>query len=134
MKTKLNALCAGGMLALTLFVTKPAMADEMNKKTVFEFSGPVEIPGKVLAAGKYVFQLADTPSDRNIVQIFAEDSNGRDTLVATLHAIPDYMEDIPDKPTVHFEERRSGEPEAIHSWFYPGDSTGWEFVYSNSAE
>ena len=23
----------------------------------------------------------------------------------------------------------SGSPEAIHSWFYPGDNTGWEFVY-----
>jgi LPXTG-motif cell wall-anchored protein len=30
---------------------------------------------------------------------------------------------------VHFEERHSGAPEAIQSWFYPGDNTGWEFIY-----
>jgi hypothetical protein len=71
----------------------------------------------------------DSDSDRNIVQVFSEDSNGNESLVATLMAIPDYMSETPDNPIVHFEERPSGTPEAIHSWFYPGDNTGWEFVY-----
>jgi hypothetical protein len=43
--------------------------------------------------------------------------------------IPDYISNIPDKPIVRFDERTAGSPEAIHSWFYPGDNTGWEFVY-----
>ena len=100
-----------------------------TRRTEFQFSGPVEIPGKVLAPGKYVFQLVDSESDRNIVQVFSEDSNGKESLVATLLAIPDYMSETPDKPIIHFEERPSGTPEAIHSWFYPGENTGWEFVY-----
>ncbi len=129
MNIKLNALCLGGFLALTSFLAQPVMADEWNKKTEFQFSGPVQIPGKVLAAGKYVFQLVDSDSDRNIVQVFSEDSNGKESLVATLMAIPDYISETPDKPIVHFEERHSGTPEAIHSWFYPGENTGWEFVY-----
>jgi hypothetical protein len=29
-------------------MAQPVMADEWNKKTEFQFSGPVEIPGKVL--------------------------------------------------------------------------------------
>src|SRR5258708_153743 len=129
MKSKLNALCLGAFLALTPFMAQPAFADAWNKKTEFQFSGPVQIPGKVLAAGKYVFQLVDSDSDRNIVQVFSEDSNGRESLVATLMAIPDYTSETPDKPIVHFEERHSGMPEALHSWFYPGENTGWEFVY-----
>src|SRR2546428_8901039 len=129
MNIKLNALCLGGLLALTCFLAQPVLADEWNKKTEFQFSGPVQIPGKVLAAGKYVFQLLDSDSDRNIVQVFLEDSNGNESLVATLMAIPDYISDTPDKAIVHFEERPSGTPEAIHSWYYPGDNTGWEFVY-----
>jgi hypothetical protein len=44
-------------------------------------------------------------------------------------ANPDYMLQTPDKPMIHLEERRSGMPEAIESWYYPGDNTGWEFVY-----
>jgi len=129
MNIKLNALCLGGFLALTSFVAQPAMADEWNKKTDFTFNEPVEIPGKVLAPGKYVFQLADSESDRDIVQVFSEDSKGKDTLVATLMAVPDHIANTPDKPVVQFEERPAGTPEAIHSWFYPGENTGWEFVY-----
>src|ERR1700730_2457910 len=111
MNIKLNALCLGGFLALTSFLAQPVMADEWNKKTEFQFSAPVEIPGKVLAAGKYVFQLADSESDRNIVEVFSEDSNGNERLVATILAMPDYMSTTPDKPIIHFEERPSGTPE-----------------------
>jgi hypothetical protein len=132
MNSKLKAVCLTGSLALSLFVTKPAMADEMNKKMEFQFSKSVQIPGRVLTPGKYVFELANGQSDRNIVQVFSEDSNGNLSLVESVLTIPDYTSNIPDKPIVHFDERPSGTPEAIHSWFYPGDNTGWEFVYPKS--
>jgi hypothetical protein len=129
MKNKLYALCLGGFLTLTSFLGQPAKADEWNKKIEFQFSGEVQIPGKVLPAGKYVFQLLDSQSDRNIVQIFSENSNGKDSLVATLMAIPEVTADTPDKPLVKLDERPTGTPEAIHSYFYPGENTGWEFIY-----
>jgi LPXTG-motif cell wall-anchored protein len=130
MNTRLKTLLLSSSLTLSFFMTTPAMADESNKRTEFEFSAPVEIPGHVLAPGKYVFELLDTASsDRNIVQIFSKDSNGNETLIATISAIPDYTANTPEKAAVHFEERHAGTPEAIHSWFYPGDDTGWEFVY-----
>jgi hypothetical protein len=130
MNSRLKTLFLGATLMLSAFMSRPAMADEWNKRTEFQFSGPVQIPGKVLPAGKYVFQLRDSESDRDIVEVFSEDSNGKDTLVTTLITIPDYMENTPDKAIVHFEERHSGAPEAIHSWFYPGENTGWQFVYT----
>lgn len=129
MNSKLKALCLTGSLALSLFVTKPARADEMNKRTEFQFSESAQIPWRVLTPGKYVFELANDQSDRNIVQVFSEDSNGKLSLVENVLAIRDYTSNIPDKPIVRFDERPSGTPEAIHSWFYPGDNTGWEFVY-----
>jgi LPXTG-motif cell wall-anchored protein len=130
MTSKLNSLYFSASLALSFFVTQPIMADEANKKIEFEFAAPVQIPGHVLAPGKYVFELMDTAfSDRNMVQIFSEDSNGRETLIATIATIPDSTPNTPEKATIHFEERSSGAPEAIHSWYYPGDDTGWEFVY-----
>jgi hypothetical protein len=132
MKIRLTTLYLGGFFALAPFMAQPGMADEWNKRTEFQFSGPVEIPGTVLPAGKYVFQLADSDSNRNIVQVFSEDSSGKDSLVTTVMAVPDYMLNTPDKPIVNFEERSSGTPEAIRSWFYPGENTGWEFVYPKS--
>jgi len=129
MSNRLNAACLGGFLALSFLMTKPVMADQCNKRAEFQFSASVEIPGKVLTPGKYVFELADSPSGRNTVQVFSEDSTGNESLIATILAVPYYTWNTPDKPTVHFEERHSGAPEAIQSWFYPGDNTGWEFIY-----
>jgi len=132
MSINLQAFGLGGFLALATFVAQPVKADDWNKRTEFQFSVPVEVPGRVLPAGKYVFELADNDSDRNVVEVFSEDPGRKLSLVTTLMAIPDYLEQSQDKPVVHFEERVSGSPEAIHSWFYPGEHTGWEFVYPKS--
>jgi len=132
MKIKFNTLCLGVSLALIGAMVTPTKADESNKETKLEFSAPVEVPGRVLAAGKYVFKIADNQSDRNIVEIFSEDADGNQKFVTTILAISDYREETPDKTIITFEERPSGSPEAIHSWFYPGDNTGWEFVYPKS--
>jgi hypothetical protein len=129
MNIRLNALCLSASLALGFLMTKPAKADEWNKKTEFQFNQPVQIPGKVLSPGKYMFELLDSQSDRNIVQVFSENSNGSESLVATIQAIPAHVSKTPDKPIIQFEERPSGSPEAIHSWFYQGENTGWTFVY-----
>jgi hypothetical protein len=129
MHRRLNTLYLGATLALSFLMIQPAMADEWNKRIEFQFSAPVEVPGNVLAPGKYAFELADSDSDRNIVRIFSLDPDGHENLVSTIMAIPSQTLRPSDKPTIQFEERNSGAPEAIHRWFYPGDDTGWEFVY-----
>ena len=111
MKIRFNTLYLGAALALMGATTTPMRADEWNKETTVEFSAPVEVPGKVLAAGKYVFKIADSESNRNVVEIFSEDANGRQNLVATILAVPDYRETTPDKPVIQFEERPAGSPE-----------------------
>jgi len=103
-----------------------AMADEYNQATKLTFNEPVEIPGQVLTAGTYWFTLMDSPSDRNIVQIWNED---RSQLVATVLTISDYRFQPADKAIINFEERPADQPEAIQAWFYPGENFGHEFVY-----
>src|SRR5947209_6275814 len=95
MKSGLNALCLAGSLALASLMTKPVLADEWNKRTEFQFRASVEIPGKVLPPGKYVFELADSESDRNTVRVFSEDSRGTESLVATIQAVPEQMSNTP---------------------------------------
>jgi hypothetical protein len=109
-----------------LAVAPAAHADEWNQKTIFTFSGPVEIPGQVLEAGTYVFKLADSASDRHIVQVFSGDGM---RLYGTFLAIPDYRMKPSEKTIVKFEERPGGGPDAIKGWFYPGRTYGHEFVY-----
>jgi hypothetical protein len=103
-----------------------AKADEWNQKTVFTFSGPVEIPGKVLEAGTYVFKLVDSRSDRNIVQVFDKREK---QLYGTFLTIPDYRLKPTGKTIITFDERAAGSPEAVKAWFYPGQNYGHQFVY-----
>ncbi len=124
--TRLLTYLSAGLLALCVAAPPQARADEWNQKTVFTFSGPVEIPGRVLSPGTYVFKLADSLSDRNIVEVFNKDENH---LYGIFLAIPDYRLKPAGKPIITFEERASDAPEAVKAWFYPGDNYGHEFVY-----
>ncbi len=122
----LVCVCFAAVLA-AIFVS-PATADLYDKKTVFTFSAPVEIPGnppRVLPAGTYTFKLLDSMSDRNIVQIFDKDNR----LLATVLTVPDYRPQPSDKTIIKFSETANGAPRAIKEWFYPGDLYGQEFVY-----
>jgi hypothetical protein len=104
-------------------------ADTWDKKTIVTFSQPVEIPGvgaQVLPAGRYVFKLLESSSNRNIVQIFSEDQTH---VYATIFAIPNYRLRATDKTVMTFGERAAGTPEAIRAWFYPGANSSQEFVY-----
>ena len=121
----------GLLVALVVFTGAPsARADAWDKETVVTFSNPVEVPGQVLPPGTYVFKLAESQSDRGIVQIFSEDHS---RLLATILAIPDYRPTPTEKTVISLEERPSGRPEAVHAWFYPGDNQGVAFVYPKSA-
>ena len=124
------------VVAMMLVVALVALAfpsgmkgQNWNKKTKVTFNGPVEIPGvgaQVLPAGTYTFRLLDSLSDRNIVQIFNE---REDHVYATILAIPNYRLKVTSRTVMTFRERAAGEPQAIRSWFYPGDNFGQEFVY-----
>jgi hypothetical protein len=80
----------------------------------------------VLPAGTYVFKLAESPADRNIVQVFSQDERH---LFGTFLAIPDYRIQPAGRTIITFEERSAGSPEAIKAWFYPGENYGHQFVY-----
>jgi hypothetical protein len=120
-------------MMLSSFVAIPAHADMWNKKTTVTFSGPIQIPAThssdkvmTLPAGTYVFRLADSASQRHVVQV----TNPRgDKVYSTILAIPDYRVNAASKTTMYFSERKAGAPAPIKSWFYPGDNFGQRFVY-----
>jgi LPXTG-motif cell wall-anchored protein len=117
------------LLALTLLgatLLPSARADGWDKKTTVTFSQAVEVPGKILPAGTYTFKLLDSPSDRNIVQIFNADGS---QIITTILAINNYRLQPTGETVMKFSERPGDSPEALRAWFYPGDEYGQEFVY-----
>jgi hypothetical protein len=126
MKSWLLTTLVFSLTLLTMPNPPAARADAWDKRTELTFNAPVELPGVTLPAGTYVFKLLDSPSDRDIVQVFSKDET---KLYATILAIPDYRPTPAPKTIVRFEERAVGAPEAIKEWFYRGDEYGQEFVY-----
>jgi hypothetical protein len=121
---KVRVLCAAAILAACL--APAAHADEWTKLTYFTFSAPVEMPGMVLPAGSYKFELADPDSTRRVVRI-SDKEGGK--IQGIFLSIPDQKLEPSDKPIVMFRESPAGAPEAVKAWFYPGETTGYEFVY-----
>ena len=121
----LAAWVLGALLAVPLF-TMPAAASDWNRKTVVKISEPVEIPGRVLPAGEYVMRLANVPENRDIVQIFNKNES---RLIATVLAVPDFRLTPTSGTVITLEQRNPKSPEAIKSWFYPGDTIGYDFIY-----
>ena len=118
------AIAAFSMSLLGGLAVFPLGASEWDKSTIMTFNAPVEVPGRVLLPGTYVFETL--PEDRNVVLIFDRDSNKLEEITFT---IPTYASTVPSKPRVVFEERAANAPQAIKAWFYPGDATGFEFIY-----
>jgi outer membrane biosynthesis protein TonB len=111
---------AGGLVA------HRAKADEWNKKTILTVNQPIQVTHTVLQPGTYVFKLADSQSDRHIVQIF----NGDQTqIIDTVLAIPNYRLRPTGNSQFAFWETPPGTARALRAWFYPGDNFGQEFAY-----
>jgi len=121
---KVRVFCGAALLAVCL--APAAHADEWTKLTYFTFSAPVEMPGMVLPAGSYKFELADPDSTRRVVRI-SDKEGGK--IQGIFLSIPDQKLEPSDKPIVMFRETPAGAPEAVKAWFYPGETTGYEFVY-----
>src|ERR1700739_2095632 len=126
MKINKGYIAIGMILAFALFFELAAHADEADQTHTITFSQPVQIPGKVLPAGSYLFKLANSDSDLNIVQIFSAD---RTVLYATLQTIQTDRREPSGHTVVALAEQGTGQPDALLKWFYPGRETGDEFVY-----
>lgn len=102
-----------------------AKASDHNR-TVFTIAEPVRVPGVVLPAGTFVIRLADSNSNRNIVQILTSDE---EEVITTFIAIPSYRVHASDKAYFSFWEVPKDQPIALRFWFSPGDPYGQEIAY-----
>jgi hypothetical protein len=131
MKIRKTYIAIGMFIALVAFFEVAARADESDQTTILTFSQPIQIPGQILPAGTYLFKLANSDSDRHLLQIFSSDKMH---LYATFQAIPTERQNATDDTAITFAQQGDGQPEALLKWFYPGNLTGHELVYSRQRE
>jgi hypothetical protein len=125
------SMIAGFIIAFVLIFELAARADLDNQATSISFSEAVQVPGRVLSAGTYQFVLANSEANRDIVWIFNAD---RTELLATVQTVPTERARETNGTSITLAQRPNGQPFALVSWFYPGTSTGHEFLYSKQEE
>lgn len=124
LRTVFTALCGVGLLAgMAAF---RAQADEWDKKTTLTVNEKIQVTDKVLDPGQYVLKLADSSSNRHIVQIYNADQT---RLIDTVMATPSYRLQPAGSSRFTFWETPPGTAKAMRAWFYPGDNYGQEFRY-----
>jgi hypothetical protein len=113
------------VIGVALLVSAPASTAKTitgNEVTV-TFDHPVEVPGKVLPAGTYVFRTADN----ELVQVFS--ANDKE-ISATFYAIPEYRSAMHNNDSfVQLSKTPAGEPQEIEGLFVAGRTTGYQFLY-----
>src|ERR1051326_4751481 len=123
--SKILAGFCGIALATGLLAVR-AQADPWDKKTIMTIDKTIRVTDRVLPAGTYVFKLADSNSNRHVVQIFNADQSH---IIDTILAIPNYRLRPTGKSKFLFWETPPGAAPALRAWFYPGDNFGQEFAY-----
>ncbi len=116
-------LTAAGILAATLTAT----ASPFNRATYFSFRTSVTLPGTVLPAGDYVFEIANPNGGADVVVVR---NKGRSTLhlMALTRAVTREPSHKLEAAIVLGEASRS-EPRRINAWYAAGDTTGRQFMY-----
>ena len=121
--TRLMGACAALLLGASLAAAQDL---DTNHTTIITFSAPVALPGVTLPAGSYMFKLADSQANRNIVQVFDKD---RTKIFATILAISAQRNRPADDTVITFKEAPASAAPAVQYWFYPGETIGQEFAY-----
>lgn len=129
-KSLITSACAAAMM-LTMSATQAqAQGQPLDARTEFTFNQPVELPGVTLPPGTYIFRFVDGTTGRKVMQVQAKDaSNKTYGMFLTINAERPRPSDDAE---LRFLETPAGQPAAVKTWWYPGNTIGREFIYPKS--
>ncbi len=129
-KTLITSACAAAILTVASATPAIAQGGPVDSRTEFTFNQPVEMPGVTLPPGTYIFRFADATSGRKVMQVMAKDSTSKTYgLFMTISAQRPRPSDAAE---LRFLETPAGQPAAVKTWWYPGNTIGREFIYPKS--
>jgi hypothetical protein len=107
---------AAGLGVLVDVMASGADAFTSDKRTYFTFNQSGDM-----------FRLADPDTSRRVIQVSDKDGTQSYALLLTM---PAYRTQAAKDSEIRFLETPAGAPRAIDAWWYVGDNTGYEFIYS----
>ena len=122
-----SALTVCGAIGLALVVTVTSQAwSVFGQANHLTFSGAVALPGVVLPAGTYTFEIANPDTSANVVRVASRD--GRVQFLGFTERVQ-RPERLPKDRMVSFGESAAGAPPPVLAWYPIGTSTGHRFIY-----
>lgn len=129
-KRLITSACAAAMMLTVSATQAQAQGQPLDARTEFTFNQPVELPGVTLPPGTYIFRFVDGTTGRKVMQVQAKDaSNKTYGMFLTINAERPRPSDDAE---LRFLETPAGQPAAVKTWWYPGNTIGREFIYPKS--
>jgi hypothetical protein len=121
-----RTLC--GVVLLGVCATSAIGAfNDSRRTTYFTFSRAVQLPGVVLPAGTYIFEIANHESVGDVVRVSSRDRSKVHLMKFTR---PIYRQPTRDmKPTITLGESPAGNPPPVKAWYPESETRGREFLY-----
>jgi hypothetical protein len=124
MKNTVPTFAALALILTSGVFTTVAKADEWNKKTYITINQAIEVQDTVLQPGSYVLKLVDLPAERHLVEIL---NQAEDRVITTVFTVPTLRSEPVGNSEFNFYASEGTAVPELHTWFYPGDLTGFEF-------
>ena len=91
------------------------------------FNGPVALPGVILPAGAYIFEVANPDNSLRVVRV-SNRATGRVYFAGFTRLVARPV-DLPADQLISFGEAPRGEAVPITVWYPSGRSQGQQFIY-----
>jgi hypothetical protein len=118
---------AGAILGVVFAVASAGAWGTPDRATMLTFNQPVGLPGVTLARGTYLFELAVSDANPNLVRV-----SNRDRSVVYFSGFTEQIArptSMPASRQIAFGEASLGVAQPITAWFPAGESVGYRFKY-----
>jgi len=127
MQKRIASMAAFGVALGLVLVTSVGAASEEKRTAYLTFSGPVGLPGVVLPAGTYIFEVPDPNMSWDIVRV-----TNRQRSQVYFTAFTDRVErraEMRGETGITFAEPEAGRVRKVAAWYPRGEPVGHEFIY-----
>jgi hypothetical protein len=121
----LAGLCAAAALAFGADAGRAA--SRVHHTSIIGFNQPVAVPGRVLAPGEYVFEIANGDTSHDVVRVRSR-SSGRSLYAGFAREVRRPQRSA-RTPVITFHEAPPGAAAPIRAWYPDGLARGFELIY-----
>ena len=108
-------------------LSQPVKANGWAHREQLTFSAPIALPGVVLAAGKYIFEIPSDNASHTVVRVSSKD--GRQVYF-TAFTLEVRRPGKAGAAKVTFKEAGKGMPQPVNIWYPTGEESGKQFIYN----